>query len=80
MKPLQITIIAVLFILMIVGCLQVLGLISTEMASESLTKSIIVVLFVGAFITSVYVIVRTGTNVSKENKSKNNINSGPDFN
>ncbi len=79
MKPTKIFIIAVLFVFMVLACLQVLGIIDSEAATEGASKGMFVVLIVGGFSTATYFLVRSGTAVSKADKPTKPSNSGPDF-
>lgn len=47
MKPIKIIIIAVLFVFMVLACLQILGIINSEAATENASKAMYVVLIVG---------------------------------
>lgn len=80
MKPIKIAIIAVLFVLMVLACLQILGIINSETATENASKATFVVLIISGFAAATFFIVRSGSNVSKKDKSSKSPNSGPDFN
>lgn len=79
MKPIKIIIIAVLFVFMVLACLQILGIINSEAATENASKAMYVVLIVGGFVAATFFLVRSGSTVSKEDKQSKSSNSGPDF-
>lgn len=79
MKPIKIIIIAVLFVVMVLACLQILGLINSDVATDNASKAISVVLVVGLFVVATFFLARSGSTVSKEDKKSKTSNSGPDF-
>ncbi len=79
MKPIKIIIIAALFVFTVLACLQVLGIINSEAATEGASKGMFVVFIVGGFAAVTFFLVRSGATVSKEDKSSKTSNSGPNF-